>query len=310
MSSRTAAICLALSLVVQASPVVAGDGTAEVVNPQSAYPEGPLVVDGAVYYAEMGADRVMRWDGATNTEVWSRRGCLPTSIARGEGDTFLVLCHREGAIVRIAVAGETLGVVDRDSSGQPFVNPNASINDNRGGVYFSSSGDFAPSAPAAGAVLYLDPDGSLRRAVEGIRYANGVALTPDGLTLYVSEHLNRRVLAFDVAADRSLSAPREFLRLDDVVGDDPARGWEVGPDGLAVDRRGNVYIVEYGGGRIVIIDRNAALLATVEVPERYTTAAALIDGERRMIITAPVSLFDPTAYGKVYVVDNPAYSAD
>jgi hypothetical protein len=29
-----------------------------------------------------------------------------------------------------------------------------------------------------------------------------------------------------------------------------------------------------------------------------------------MIITAPVSLFDPSAFGKVYVVDNPAYRAD
>jgi len=310
MSSRTAGICLVLLLAAHASAVVAADDTAEVVNPRSAYPEGPLVVDGDVYYAEMGADRVMRWDGATNTEIWSRQGCLPTSVARGEDDTVLVLCHGEGTIVRIAATGEILGVVDRDSSGRPFVNPNASVNDNRGGVYFSSSGDFAPDAAAAGAVLYLGPDGTLRRAVEGIRYANGVALTPDGLTLYVSEHLNRRVLAFDVAANGSLSAAREFLRLDDVVGADPSRGWEVGPDGLAVDRSGNVYVAEYGGGRIIIVDRNASLLATVEVPERYTTAAALIDGERRMIVTAPVSLFDPTAYGKVYVVDNPVYRAD
>ena len=310
MSSRTAGICLVLLLAAHASAVVAADDTAEVVNPRSAYPEGPLVVDGDVYYAEMGADRVMRWDGATNTEIWSRQGCLPTSVARGEDDTVLVLCHGEGTIVRIAATGEILGVVDRDSSGRPFVNPNASVNDNRGGVYFSSSGDFAPNAPAAGAVLYLGPDGTLRRAVEGIRYANGVALTPDGLTLYVSEHLNRRVLAFDVAANGSLSAPRGFLRLDDVVGADPSRGWEVGPDGLAVDRSGNVYVAEYGGGRIIIVDRNASLLATVEVPERYTTAAALIDGERRVIVTAPVSLFDSTAYGKVYVVDNPVYRAD
>jgi sugar lactone lactonase YvrE len=310
MSSRTAGICLALCLALPASPVIAAGDTPEVVNPRSAYPEGPLVVDGDVYYAEMGSDRVMRWDGATNTVLWSRRGCLPTSVARGEGDTLLVLCHREGAIVRIATTGETLGVVGRDETGLLFVNPNASVNDDRGGVYFSSSGDFAPNAPAAGAVLYLAPDGTLRRAVEGIRYANGVALTQDGLTLYVSEHLNRRVLAFDVAVNGSLSAPREFLRLDDVVGADPARGWEVGPDGLAVDRNGNVYIAEYGGGRIVIVDGNASLLATVEVPERYTTAAALIDGERRMVIAAPVSLHDPAAFGKVYVVDNPAYRAD
>jgi gluconolactonase len=304
MSSRTAAIGLFV-LVLSVGAGLAAE-TLTVVNPRAAYPEGPLVVDGDVYYAEMGADRVMHWDGGGNAVVWSHKGCLPTSVARGAGATLLVLCHR-GAVARITRGGDTVRIVDSEAVGGLFVNPNASVNDSRGGVYFSSSGDFAPNAPAAGAVVYLGADGTLRRVAEGIRYANGVALTPDGGTLYVSEHLSRRVLAFDVAADGSLSTPRVFLRLDDVVGDDAARGWEVGPDGLAVDRHGNLYIAEYGGGRIVIVDSNAALLATVEVPERYTTAAALMDDGRKIFITAPVSFYDPGAFGKVYVVDNPVY---
>ena len=42
----------------------AGGGPAlTTVNPDSAYPEGPTVVDGVLYYAEMGNDRVMRFDG-------------------------------------------------------------------------------------------------------------------------------------------------------------------------------------------------------------------------------------------------------
>lgn len=280
-----------------------------VVNPRSAYPEGPVVAGGAVYYAEMGADRVLRWDGAANREIWSRPGCLPTSVAR-RGDGFLVLCHREGSVVVISPTGETLTVIDRDAEGRGFVTPNASINDARGGVYFSSSGDFAPGAPAKGAVLYLNRDGVLYRLAEGIDYANGVALSPDGTVLYVSEHLSRRVLAYDVAADGSLSRTRVFLRLDDVVAADPGRTWEVGPDGLAVDRHGNLFVAEYGGGRLIIVDSAAKLLATMDFPEKYTTAAALIDGERRIFVTAPVSLYDPGAFGKVYSVENPVYRED
>ena len=312
MSSKTAAVGVALAFVLCLA-MSAGGARAEdltVVNPRAAYPEGPLVAFGAVYYAEMGADRVMRWDGEASVPVWSRDGCLPTSVARGAGETLLVLCHREGAILLVTPQGETIAVIDRDARGNRFVNPNASVNDGRGGVYLSASGDFAPAAPAHGAVLYLDPSGRLSRVAEGIRYANGVALTPDGTSLYVSEHLARRILAYDVAADGSLSGTRVFLNLDDAVGADAARGWEVGPDGLAVDRHGNVYIAEYGGGRIVVVDRDGKPLATIDVPERYTTAAALIDDERRLIITAPVSLFDPGAFGKVYVVDNPVYRGD
>jgi sugar lactone lactonase YvrE len=280
------------------------------ISSTASYPEGPLVRDGILYYAEMGADRVMRFDGETNAPVWSREGCLPTSVARGAGETLLVLCHREGAIARIGLGGETFGLANRDSNGRPFVNPNASVNDGRGGVYFSSSGDFAPNAAATGAVIYLDRNGQLTRMAEGLRYANGVAVAPDGTTLYVSEHLARRVIAYDVADDGALSGGDVFLALDDVVEADPARSWEVGPDGLAVDRDGNLYIAEYGGGRVIVVDDGGRLLATVAIPEAYVTGVALTDGERRFVVTAPVSLFDPTAFGKVYVVDNPVYRGD
>ncbi|MEX0851845.1 MAG: SMP-30/gluconolactonase/LRE family protein [Bauldia sp.] len=279
-------------------------GELAVVNPRSQYPEGPMVVEGALIYAEMGSDQVMRWNGEANRPLWSRPGCGPTSVARA-GDDLLVFCHREGKLVRISAAGATLQVIDRDSEGRGFPTPNASVNDATGGVYFSSSGLFAPDAPATGAVLYLSGAGQLARAAEGIDYANGVALTRDGRTLYVSEHLARRVLAYTVAADGSLSDRRAFVALDDLVGQDPGRSWEVGPDGLATDSAGNLYIAEYGAGRLLIVGADARLKATIAVAERYVTAPALSPDEGTIYLTAPVSLFDPGAAGKVYAAANP-----
>jgi len=308
MSSNTAAILLGALVVAGAAAAAEPDSV--VINPQSPYPEGPVVAGNDIYYAEMGDDRVMRWDGQANASVWSRPGCGPTSVARGEGGTLVVLCDQEQVLVRITPAGQTVAVINADGAGHPFLAPNASINDAKGGIYWSASGLFSPRSPAQGAVLYLDKDGGLWRLAEGIHYSNGVALSPDGKVLYVSEHLSRRILAYDVAADGSLSGTRVFLRLDDIVGKDPKRDWDVGPDGLAMDHAGNLYIAEYGGGRLIIVDKSARLKATIAFPEQYVTAPVLIDGEKRIFVTAPVSFVNPHAFGKVYSVANPVYGKD
>ena len=286
-------------------PAVAGPPQPVTLNDASPYPEGPLARDGGVYYAEMGSDRVLFSDGARTLPLWSARGCGPTSIANYRSG-FVVLCHRAGALAVISRTGETRAVILEDVNGRRFVTPNASTTDARGGVYFSSSGDFAPGGSRTGAVLYLDDDGRLRRVAEAIHYSNGVALSPDGGTLYVSEHLSRNVLAYAVAPDGSLSGRRVHFSLDDLVGADPSRRWDVGPDGLAVDDRGNLYVAEYGAGRLLIVSPDIELVATVEVSEKYVTAPALSPDGATLFVTAP-SARDPKKNGKVYAIDNPAH---
>lgn len=85
----------------------------------------------------------------------------------------------------------------------------------------------------------------------------------------MSEHLSRRVLAYDVAADATLSHTRVFVKLDDLVPRNDKRGWEVGADGLVVDHAGNLYIAEYGGGRIITVDASGRLKAIVPFPEHH-----------------------------------------
>ena len=288
-------------------PLLAGAAPAAeliAINPASAYPEGPSVVDGRLYYAEMGSDRVMYFDGAANHELWSRQGCGPTSAVPA-GDSLIVLCHREEVVARIGHDGELIEIIDRDSNGRPFANPNAAGSDGKGGVYFSSSGVFSPGARATGAILHLAADGSLTRVARDIHYANGVALSPDGAILYASEHLGRRVLAFDVAGDGTLSGRRVFAALDDVEGADPARGWELGPDGLAIDRDGNLIIAEYGAGHLLIVDPAGALITTVPVPQPYVTSSALNEDQTVLFITAPASLASPDEAGAVYATPYP-----
>jgi sugar lactone lactonase YvrE len=260
-------------------------------------------VGGQLYYAEMGNDRVIRFDGTGNLVFWSREGCAPTSVASAADGGIYVLCHRQGSVVRVSSTGETIAVVDRDEAGQGFINPNAAASDGKGGLWLTSSGVFSPNAPAEGAVMHLDAKGRLRRLAEGIHYANGVALSLDGTILFVSEHLERRVLAFDVGKDGTLSGERVAVDLDALTNAVSDRGWWVGPDGLAVDEKGNLWIAEYGGGRVTAVSPDGRRLATIAVREAYTTAIAFAD-DGRLFITAPASR-TPYYGGAVYAIDNP-----
>ncbi len=63
---------------------------------------------------------------------------------------------------------------------------------------------------------------------EGIVFPNGMAITPDNLTLIVAESYGKKLTAFEIAADGSLSRPRVWADLGDGV-----------PDGICLDREGS-----------------------------------------------------------------------
>src|SRR6185295_5756914 len=105
------------------------------------------------------------------------------------------------------------------SNGAPLGRLNDIIADGKGGAYFTQAGAYYVSS--AGVVSTV--------ADQDIR-SNGIMLSPDGKTLYVTN--NTVVLAFDVKADGSTANRRDFGGLD---GDE-------GGDGMAVDSEGRLYV--------------------------------------------------------------------
>ena len=76
----------------------------------------------------------------------------------------------------------------------------------------------------------------------GFAVCNGPAFSPDGRTLYFSDSIGRRVLAYDVTEQaRTLSNRRVFAQFG------PDEGV---PDGLTVDAEGHLWCAQYGAGRI------------------------------------------------------------
>jgi gluconolactonase len=245
----------------------------------AAYPEGPLWLDGRLYFVEYAGSGVRTWDGRQARDFWGKEHCGASGLIEFGRGHLLVACYDSNSLVELDPAGREIRTIDHDDAGRPFAGPNDFTPDGHGGIYFTASGAYELTAPITGAVLHLSADG--RHVVEvanTIHYSNGLTLTRDGKTLLVAEMLASRILAFPVKADGSLGPRRVWARLQDLAAPTPGADGYNGPDGLKLGPDGHYYIAQNGSGRVLIVDETPKLVAMIEVRTPFVTNIAFGPG--------------------------------
>jgi gluconolactonase len=81
----------------------------------------------------------------------------------------------------------------------------------------------------------LVTDGSLRLLVKDLSVPNGLAFSPDGKRLCIDDSKTREIRVYDAGRNGKLSNPRLFGKEEGP----PQSGV---PDGMRVDRRGNLFV--------------------------------------------------------------------
>ena len=273
-------------------------------------PEGPLVVDGDLYFVGWNDDRLSKWDGRRTTVVHTLKGCGHNGLALTRTRTFLLACTNDpGAILELTLDGRQIRRWDVDDHGGKFV---GGVNDIAvapdGGAYATTFGAYdgkSPPGELVGEVLHLAPGSTEWRVVaDGLNYANGVGVSPDGKTLYVSQTVSGSMLKFAIKPDGSLSHRSNFALLDILVPRRSSSPW-LGPDSLKVDGRGDVYVAQFFGGRILKLAPDGTLLHVFEIAAGDgTTNLAFDEGEKHLYVTVVADAKDPSALGSVVRIDN------
>src|SRR6266446_5258053 len=83
-------------------------------------PEGPLYIDGDLYYVSWVSNTLSKWDGKTTTVLNHTPGCGHNGLALTKQKTFLLACTEEhGAILELDMTGKQLRRWDADKDGKP-----------------------------------------------------------------------------------------------------------------------------------------------------------------------------------------------
>jgi gluconolactonase len=273
-------------------------------------PEGPLYIDGNLYYVGWVSSTLSKWDGKTTTVLNKTPGCGHNGLALTKQKTFLLACTNDpGAILELDMTGKQLRRWDVDSNGKKF---DGGINDivvtANGGAYATVFGPYAdPPIPTsvAGKILYL-ASGSQKwvEVANDLNYANGIGVSPDQKTLYVSETVGNCILKFAIDPDGKLSHRSNFALLNLLV-QDKNKSWWLGPDSMKIDSKGNIYVAQWFGGKILKISPEGKLLHVFEIAAGDgTTNVAFAEGEKELYVTVVKDPKDPQAKGSIVKIPN------
>jgi sugar lactone lactonase YvrE len=271
---RTAAVVATVVVGVLAWPLSSRAEEAPQEGWMASYPEGPVWIGERLLYAEMGAHKVVEWKAGQRRDLWQEQGCGPTAISVYRGGDLIVLCHIGAKLVHLDGAGRKLGEIASAANGERFQDPNDCHTDGKGGVFFTDPGTFAQGAPATGKVYHLAADGTLRKILDGLHYANGIAVDFANRRLLVSEHLARKVWQFDLGDGLAIASRRLFLDVGKYFPPAETDYAETGPDGIEVDRDGIVFVPIYGSGRILAVAPDGTV-SKMTVATRFVTNIAI-----------------------------------
>lgn len=274
--------------------------------------EGPAVdAAGNVYFSDISGNRILKMDAAgavTTFRADSGRTNGNTLDAQGR----LISC--EGSengpggrrrVVRTNLATGEVEVLTDRYEGKRYSSPNDVVVDPQGRIWFTDP-LYAPDRSIMEhkdeAVYRIDTDGKVTRVITQpvIGRPNGIAVTPDGKTLYVvdSDYSrpdgNRKIWAFDIADNGSVSGQRQVY--------DFGRGR--GGDGMRLDMKGNLWIAA-GISRprtsnesadiptgVYVISPTGKLLGRIPIAEDVITNLAFGGPEKKTLyVTAGKTLF-------------------
>lgn len=256
------------------------------------FPEGPVVLpDGSILVVEIASGKLKRLKSTGEIEVVAELGGGPNGAALGP-DGHCYICnnggfqwrtddgftrptgaatdYEGGAIQRVNLQTGAVQTLYSECDGIKLFGPNDIVFDGSGGFWFTDFGKTFEDRIMRGSVYYASTNGNfIRRAAHPVLTPNGVGLSPDGKTLYVSETETSRLWSYPIVGRGELAqAPWPSPNGGQLV--HGLAGFQRF-DSLAVEACGNICVATLVRGGISVFSPDGELLEFHKAPEGYCT---------------------------------------
>jgi sugar lactone lactonase YvrE len=255
--------------------------------------ESPRWHDNRLWLSDWGAQEILAIDlnGKADVEVrvpFALPFCIDWLLDR----TLLIVSGREGLLMRRERDGSLLTHADLHFSDKGW---NEIVVDGRGNAYINGGPGIA----------LVTPSGSVRHVADNFAFPNGMAITPDNATLIIAESHGKKLTAFAIGEDGSLSNRRVWADLRDGV-----------PDGICIDADNAVWYADVPNKRCVRVREGGEVLQTFKA-DRGCFACMLGGPDRRtlfMVVTEwrgmeKVAEVAQARTGQVLAIEAPAPGA-
>jgi sugar lactone lactonase YvrE len=232
------------------------------------FPEGPRWRDGRLYFSDMHAQSVLTVDLEGKSELVARVEADPSGLGWLPDGRMLVVSMTDRRLLRVEPDGSQSEVADLSALATHHCND--MVVDRQGRAYVGNFGwDLhGGGTPTPANLVMVTPEGETRVVASDLEFPNGTVITDDGGTLIIGETMGRRLTAFDIEQDGTLSGRREWAVLDKAL-----------PDGICLDAEGGIWVaspISHGllrvleGGEVTdrIAVENQAFACMLGGPER------------------------------------------
>lgn len=242
------------------------------------FTEGPAWhPEGFLIFSDIPANRIVKWTGKDTVETFREPSGNSNGLIFDTKGRLIACEHGNRRVSRTEADGKVITLADK-YEGKRLNSPNDVVVRSDGTIYFTDPPyGIQPAEKELDfhGVFRISPEGKLNLLARDFDRPNGILLSPDEKTLYVADTARGHVRAFDVQPDGSVKGGKVFCEVR-------------GPDGMALDVKGNLYVTSTG---VAVFNPKGEKLGEIELPERPANCCFGGEDYKTLFVTARTSLY-------------------